>query len=286
MGSINPEAPSKEFQNGGSSPFLVFNLFADYFAPFGDGTAWTQDILHLLGLAGYSEQAVRSTLLRMKRKGWLAVTRDGRRSRYRLTTAGRQITAQGARRIFEPAAGPWDGQWQIVVFSLPENKRMLRTELRKKLVWFGFGNLVGGSWITPHDRRAELAEVVGELAINSHVALFSAHHLEGMSTGEIVGRCWDLETLEQQYRTFVTRWRPRLGAFEQDGLADSEDRFRERFQLTYEFQPFPRLDPNLPCDLLPAGWPGHDAREIFTDYRQRLQAGLPQFFDNLSDKHS
>ena len=107
----------KALQASNNAPFYVFNLFADYFELYGDGTAMTQDILHLLGLLGLSEQAARSTLLRMKRKGWLDAERVGRQTRYKLSPSGHTITQQGDKRIFEPAAGDWNGTWQLVIYS-------------------------------------------------------------------------------------------------------------------------------------------------------------------------
>ncbi len=264
-----------------SSPFHVFNLFADYFEPYGNGSAWTQDILYLTHLLGLTEQAVRSTLLRMKRKGWLLVEREGRRSRYRLSEAGREIIRQGGKRIFEPVAGEWNNHWQIVVFSIPEEKRILRTELRKKLVWFGFGNLASGTWITPHNRRTEIGDVIENLGITEYVSMFEAQRIEAMSNSDLVMKCWDLDGLEKQYAEFVAQWQPALAAFKDGGLDSAEKRFQERFRLTFDFQPFPRVDPNLPVVLLPPIWSGHQARQIFTNYRHHLSQGLPQFIANL-----
>ncbi len=264
-----------------NSPFLIFNLFADYFEQYGDGSAWTQEILYLLGLLGVSEQATRSTLLRMKRKGWLDVERNGRRSRYRLSPIGREITQQGDRRIFEPQATNWNESWQLVVYSLPESKRPLRTELRKKLVWFGFGNLTSGTWITPHNRQKEMADVIAQLDIQEYVSVFQAQSVGGMSNREIVAKCWDLVTLGKEYELFNAYWQPRFEAIELDWLGSAEKCFMERFQLTFDFQPFPRRDPNLPVALLPSVWSGHEARTIFTQYRQFLSEGLSEFIIDL-----
>ncbi|MEM7116843.1 MAG: PaaX family transcriptional regulator C-terminal domain-containing protein [Chloroflexota bacterium] len=264
------------------SPLHVFSLFADYFVPYGNGHAWTQEILYLLGLLGQSEQAARSMLLRMRRRGWLDVERVGRRTRYQLSTAGLEITKQGDSRLFEPAAEEWDGTWQLVIYSLSEEKRPLRTELRKKLVWFGFGNLAAGTWITPHNRRAEMAQVFKSLGVEAHVFMFEAQRIEALTNGDIVARCWDLANLEAQYAAFVAHWRPRLAAFDNGAVASAEERFKQRFQLTFAFHPFPRIDPNLPTALLPSQWSGHRARQILTRYRALLDQGLPEFIGHLS----
>lgn len=276
----------KALQASNNAPFYVFNLFADYFELYGDGTAMTQDILYLLGLLGLSEQAARSTLLRMKRKGWLNAEREGRRTRYKLSASGRTITQQGDKRIFEPAAGDWNGMWQLVVYSLPEEKRALRNELRKKLVWFGFGRLASGAWITPHNRREELVDVFDQLSISRYVSLFSAERIDSLSNADLVAKCWDLDALAAQYAQFVGKWQPRLINFGNGALNSAEARFQERFQLTFDFQPFPRIDPNLPVALLPPVWVGHQARQIFANYRHHLNQGLPHFIANLEAHRS
>jgi len=55
-----------------------------------------------------------------------------------------------------------------------------------------------------------------------------------------------------------------------------------RSWLTYNFQPFPRKDPNLPRRLLPDPWVGYGARQLFTDYRRLLSLGMGDFIDQLA----
>lgn len=269
-------------QTKGSTQFFVFNLFADYILPYRNGWAWTHELLYLLNLLGVSDRAARTTLSRMKQQGWFDTIKDGRRSRYEITDTGREIIAQGDKRIFETPIDNWDGEWQVVVYSLPEEKRPLRNELRKKLVWFGFGNLAPGTWVGAHNRQAELEKIVTEMGIRGQVSLFNGRRVGLMTDEEIVAKCWDLDTLEQEYAEFVGRWKARLEGQETEiATMSAEERFRTRFLLTFDFQPFPRKDPNLPTILLPEDWPGFTARRLFTAYRLKLNEGLPQFFQNL-----
>lgn len=268
-----------------STQFYIFNLFADYVLPYNNGWAWTDDLLYLFDLLGLSERAVRTTLSRMRQHGWFETERSGRRSRYCLTAQGKSIIDEGGKRIFEAPLTHWDGTWHTVVYSLPEEKRSLRNVLRKKLLWFGFGRLAPGAWISPHDRRAELEVLVDELAVREHISLFASRNMEMVSNGELVARCWELADLQQDYATFVEKWQPELqDTTDQPLSADNEAvkaRFLKRFQLTFDFQPFPRRDPNLPLNLLPADWQGHDARHIFRDLRVQLNQGLPAFMTGV-----
>ena len=175
----------------------------------------------------------------------------------------------------------WNGRWQMAVYSLPEGKRPLRNELRQKLEWFGFGNLAPGTWISAHNRQSELQPIIEELGIRENVLLCMAENVGGMLDTEIVQRCWNLDELAAEYEQFVARWQPQFAQVQMANILSPEARFAKRFWLTFDFQPFPRKDPNLPANLLPANWIGHTARDLFTQFRQTLNEGLPQFFMEL-----
>jgi phenylacetic acid degradation operon negative regulatory protein len=222
----------------------------------------------------------------MKQEGWLETSKHGRQTQHLLTERGRAVVEQGNQRIFEPPASSWNGEWYLVVYSLPEEKRDLRDELRKKLVWYGFGNLGPGTWLSPHNRLPAIETVLDELGVRPYVSLFGARQL-AHSPAELVQRCWDLLALAREYEQFVDRYAPefralhaRLDATGSLGLAP-DTCFVQRFWLTYDYQPFPRKDPNLPPELLPAPWVGHAARDLFTRYRQLLGHGMGSFLDDL-----
>ena len=223
----------------------------------------------------------------MKQRGWFDTEKEGRRSRYRLTERGEAILKEGDKRIFEEPFSDWDGTWHLVVYSLPEEKRKLRNQLRKKLIWFGFGNLAPGTWVSPHDRQTELEPILDDLGVREYVHLFTGQHVGTTSDLELVARCWDISALQKEYDTFLQRYQPAYDAFRQalvdkgDDAFSPEKCFPRRFWLTFDFQPFPRKDPNLPTVLLPDDWSGHRARQLFLQYRQILSDGMGNFIDQL-----
>lgn len=257
-----------------NTQFYLFNLFADYIVPHG-GKIWTNDLLYLLDLLGVSERAARTTLSRMKQQDWFVTHKNGRRTQYELTAQGRTILAEGEKRIFEPPFRQWDGQWHLVVYSLPEEKRKLRNAFRKKLLWFGYGRLAPGSWISAHDYQAELESVCAHLGIEAYVTLFTAVTADD---GEIVEKCWQLPELAADYQRFVDRYQSAYEAAREGQVSFSQsESFIRRFWLTYRFQRFPLKDPNLPQALLPAEWIGHTARQLFMDYRALLTRQMGDF---------
>src|SRR5207249_8899536 len=132
-------------------------------------------------------------------------------------------------RIFTRRTGSWDGQWHLLVYSIPERKRNVRTELRKQLSWLGYGPLSSGSWISPHDVEADVRGLVAGLGIEGCVETFSAAHHGFSSARQLAARCWDLEGINRRYHAFLQEWGPRLRAFQaREDVADSEC-FVQRF---------------------------------------------------------
>jgi len=268
-----------------NTQFLLFTLLGDYVAPHG-GKIWTADLLSLLELLGVGESSARSTLSRMSRNGWLKAHREGRRSRYDLTPKGLALIEDGRKRIFEPLLTDWDGRWYVVVYALNEKQRQARNALRKQLAWLGYGRLAPATWISPHQRRAELAYILQDLQIQPYVQLFSGEHL-GLTSPEIlIQHCWDLPALAAEYRHFVNRYQATYERLKEgpNGCVTPEACFVQRFWITHDFQPFPRKDPNLPVTLLPPDWIGFTARRLFEGYRQLLAPGANDFVDEVMSK--
>jgi phenylacetic acid degradation operon negative regulatory protein len=263
---------------------MIFTLYGDYIRHRG-GEAWTGSLIELLGLFGLSGQAVRSALSRMSQKGWLESRRVGRYSFYSQTPKLLKLLEEGAQRIFRPRCDPWDGRWHLLTYSIPESKRHLRRRLRQRLLWLGFGALHQATWISCRDLRAEVEQVVNDLGVRSYAEFFTAEHRGFASDEEIVARCWNLRRLNDYYADFIARYGPpfqqhqaRLQAG--DDL-EPQECFVQRFMLVHQYRFSPYLDPNLPLELLPPGWLGEQATQLFQQYHDLLVEKAESFLDSV-----
>ena len=266
---------------------MIFTLYGDYIRHRG-GEAWTGSLIELLGLFGLSAQAVRSTLSRMSRKGWLESRRAGRYSFYSQTPKLLRLLEEGAQRIFQPRHDPWDGCWYLLIYSIPESKRHLRRRLRERLLWLGFGALHHATWISPRDLQAEVGQITDALGARPYVEFFAAEHRCFASDEEIVARCWNLERLNDYYAAFISRYDPpfqehqaRLAA---GGGLEPQECFVQRFMLIHEYRSSPYVDPNLPLELLPDGWLGEQATQLFQQYHDLLVKGAEDFVELVLSK--
>lgn len=254
--------------------FIIFNLFGDYISVRG-GVVWTSKLLQVLDLLGISERAARSTLSRMKRNGWLRSKRKGRLSMYELTLKGKNLLDEGRQRLFGPRPGEWNGRWNLVTYSLPQEMRSLRHQLRTRLSWLGYGMLEPGTMIAAHAQKGEVLNLFQELDVSEYVHFFSSAVLELPESKDIVNRCWNLEALNTRYEKFIERhWKDYQRfkrIFEEEGELPYDESFVHRFWATYEFSAFPRQDPNLPSSLLPSSWRGEELVHLLARYRELLR---------------
>lgn len=240
---------------------LVFDLFGDYLRYRG-GEVRLRHLVALMGCFDVPETTVRVVVTRLRKEGWLASRREGRETVYGLTTAAWELLDEGRERIFDRSRGPWDGQWHMVIYSVPESERAAREQLRKKLAWFGFGPLSASVWVSPHDRIDQVRKAFADF---SAVRLDTFHsRSEGsVADRDIAARAWDLHDLDRDYAALLADYAPRLAAY-RTGLS-SREALVQRMHLVYDYRHFPFRDPDLPLELLPEGWHGRRAHDVFLE---------------------
>ncbi len=248
-------------QAAGSSQGLAVTLIADYTLR---ARAWLPSaaIVDLLGEFEVPTGAARATISRLARRGVLEGSRQGRYSSYRLTKDATTDLWNGGGTVVAFTMHPdsWDGSWTVITFSIPEAQSTRRRGLRTELRWRGFAPLYDAVWVSPHPlvgwRRADLAQ----LAFGA-MTVFQAQHVQLETQADFNPiYAWDLPAISLQYETFIRRWSrllPRISA----GTVTGAAAVRARTEVMDTYRRFPVLDPLLPIDLLPPGWPRARARE-------------------------
>ena len=244
-------------------PRLLLTLLGDYWWQRTEPLP-SAAIVALLAEFGVSDSAARAALSRLTRNGLLVTSRTGRRTFVRLSKRAASILDDGARRIFSfgTPASPWDGMWSLVAFSIPENNRAARDELRKELRWLGFAPLYDGLWVAPRDHVGDVLTRLKDLGITTATA-FRATAIPG-SDGEnvIPSRAWDLDGLKERYERFIS-FAEQLRDSTASGLVPPMDALVARTRVMDEWRAFPGMDPDLPAELLPDAWPRSGARDLF-----------------------
>jgi phenylacetic acid degradation operon negative regulatory protein len=250
----------------GSARSLLVTVLGELVLPNGE-PVWTASLLYVLTGLGIEEHTARQAIARAAAAGWIVARRRGREAQWELTDDGRRLIDSGRDRVNATSkAGPWDGNWLIVLVSIPENRRTVRKKLYGALSWEGFGNPTPGLWLSPHvDRQVGVQQIVDDLGLRGSTLAFVGSSLPlGLREDEIVGQAWDLEGVRAQYEQLIIRYsgmRPEPG----DPLLFAH------LQLVNEWQRLPFLDPQLPDTLLP-DWIGRRAARVFNQLRKEWYA--------------
>lgn len=257
---------------------IVFDLFGDYIRYRG-GAARLRTLTALMDCFGVGDSTVRVAMARLRKEGWFDAHKDGRETFYALNSRSMQMLDEGRERIFNRAREPWDRQWYMVIYSVPETERSVRDRVRKDLAWLGFGPLAASTYICPHDRLQRIAEhFADEPAVRLNLLTCQSNGLA--VDRDMAARCWDLDTLNADYNQFLATYEPRMAKY-RTGALRPKDALVERMQLTYDYRKFPFRDPDLPVELLPERWAGRRAHDMFIEAHDLLQQPAEQYFDEL-----
>lgn len=246
---------------------LLLTVLGEWVLPAG-GSVWSTELVVALGALGVEETAARQALARTAAsRDWLIAERVGRRVRWNLSPAGRDLLEAGAARIYGFGApdAAWDGRWVLLFTSVPEERRELRHHLRTRLGWAGFGAFAPGVWVSPTiAREAEARTIVEDLGVTGASTFLASLGAVG-DAAAVVRQAWDLEGLAAEYERF-------LGEIDGWPSVDSpRDAFTACTRLVHAWRRFPLVDPALPPALLPPGWAGVTAHERFHSLHTRLR---------------
>ncbi|MCB5165507.1 PaaX family transcriptional regulator [Streptomyces bambusae] len=259
---------------------LIVTFYGAYGRPE-QGPVPVAALIRLLGAAGVDAPSVRSSVSRLKRRGFLvpAKAADGAAA-YALSEEARELLADGDRRIYRAPGGadpdgPAGAEWLLAVFSVPEQERHKRHLLRSRLARLGFGTAAPGVWIAPARLYEETRHTLDRLHLGGYVDLFRGAHLGFAPTAEAVSRWWDLAAIAKQHEEFLDRHEPVLRGWQAGGPGDPQaaaaQAYRDYLLALDSWRRLPYADPGLPTELLPSDWPGERAAAVFAELHERLR---------------
>ncbi len=260
-----PDLP--RLRAGSSSQHLLTTLLGDYWAPRAEPLP-SAALVALLGEFDVGPTAARAALNRLARRGVLVSTRSGRNSLYGFAPGASDMLLAGAYRFVSFGQGneQWDGRWTVALFSLNESGRDQRYSLHSRLRWLGFAPLYDGTWVSPRPVAEEALERFDELGIGD-VTVFRAEELP--DSPRRLMSAWDLDEIAVTYTDFVEAYEP-LCEKVRRGRVSAGQALLDRTRIMDSWRTFPGIDPDLPANLMPSGWPRRRAHDIFVEVYDTL----------------
>jgi len=252
---------------------LVMTLFGDVIAPHGGGV-WLGSLIALMAPFGIGDRLVRTSVFRLAEEGWLDAQRAGRRSRYTLDPRSRARFERAYQRVYAPVRRDWDGQWTLVLAHAASITSEQRALLRKELQWQGFGQVAPLVLAHPAPAPDILDDVLRRCAVQDSAYVCAAREpvpSPARGLADLVAGCWALDAVAMDYAGFLEEFGALLALVDADALTP-HTAFQVRVLTVHAFRRIRLHDPQLPFDLLPAGWPGTAAFALCQRIYRAVQA--------------
>lgn len=206
--------------------------------------------------------------------------KQGEKTVFTLTEAGRSRLAPTRAFPIRRRRG-WDGKFRLLTFTIPEERRRDRDDLRIWLRENGFGMLHSSVWILPHDLHHEQIHWLENRGYVPYVLFFTADQVRFANATEIFRKAWDLGAVRKLHLEFIADKKRRVHRFliairgmeeaSWEGLIrwmirDLDESYAEVFHA----------DPFLPREFLPRPWPGNTARALYRRLRRKLTGKLAE----------
>lgn len=99
----------------------------------------------------------------------------------------------------------------------------------------------------------------------------------------LVRSAWNLDDIDTRYENFVTMFRPLYAALKKSHKVEPRIAFVTRTLLIQEYRKVLLRDPQLPHDLLPAGWRGTAAYQLSRNLYRGLHKAADDYLSEVME---
>jgi phenylacetic acid degradation operon negative regulatory protein len=238
---------------------VIVTVFGDIVMDEGRNTSpaplATAAIISLLNSIGIDAAQTRTALSRLVANTTLERQRLGRASSHSLTASATLAFKTASELIYGRSIPQPDGRFRMVLTDGVKN----RVDARQTLLEAGFRMIGTTSAIKPHHANA--------LAVSLPDGTMQGLFLPDAASLADLARLFETDALGSSYAAFTAAFTPLLGM----EPASPEDAFVSRICLVHQFRRLVLKDPFLPDSLLPRGWRGPDARDVFQQLLAKLR---------------
>ncbi len=201
----------------------------------------------------------RGALAKLKSLDWVKKEKNENEILYKITEKGERYFDETLSILKEKDA--WDNKWRLVIFDIPESNRALRDKLRRSLSGLGMGILQGSVWISTHDIKDQIAQIIEKLNLTKNLRYFEVTSTTGLNR-QIIEKAWNLPEINLSLERFIKESERALKTM---GKGNG-DRFKAK-ALIFDYALILKKDPKLPKEFTLQNKIRKDAYEIYLKLR-------------------
>ena len=157
-----------EIKKGSLSYFILLGLekTIDGYVRFEDYAS--NNYKYFYGVPDVKKSALSSAIRRLRVAGYIQKEVNTGKIIFKLTKLGKEAIPS------EFDESKWDGKWRIVIFDIPEEKRIIRNLFRRNLKKWGFKKWQQSVWINKQDVTEKLKRLINTVGISDWVAIIES----------------------------------------------------------------------------------------------------------------
>jgi len=223
--------------------------FKDMYRPLSKRTGYPTPFFDIEGLN--AERKFQRAKIALNRRDLINTFDDIHGKRLVVTSRGHKIFYKDYP-LAKLRDKPWDGVWTVVMYDFPEEERVERNAIRRRLMKLGFGSPQISILISPLSIEEPVQKLLEGEEVAEQVWTLRAERILGMENREVARRAWPIvEELNQLYRELL-RVLPNI---------KKDKELLEEWKIY--FLAVNSADPYLPFELLPKSWKGKICEEEF-----------------------
>lgn len=128
----------------------------------------------------YERQRVSDAVRRLERNKFIKIIMDiSGDKRVTITNKGVEYLKNiDFEKLIIPKSKKWDGLWRIVIFDIPESRKVARNALNRKLKSLGFYPLQKSTFVFPYNCRKEIEFIRNYFRVKKYVSLLIVNEIE------------------------------------------------------------------------------------------------------------
>ncbi len=166
------------------------------------------------------QKSLRQKFYRLYKKGYIGKIGRGRDVLYRFNKGLRNkfLNSYLDRKVgkFKTV---WDRKWRLVIYDIPERKKVDRDCLRKYLVGLGFGRVQDSCWVSPYDFSSEVYAFSLENKIKDYICIYKGEFFAGRDLDKLVEDVWALNSFYIEYKSIVKDAKDCIREIEIEGMS-------------------------------------------------------------------
>lgn len=250
---------------------LLLTVYGAFIRGLGGWVA-VRDLVVLFGDLGVESGTLRAALSRLKAAGTVVPEKRGTVPGYRLSADAESLVNEGEQRMRgQLGRARIEDGWVLAVFSVPEDQKRSRALLTHRLAWLGYGHMSAGVRIAPASQLADTKITLERMGLTGYVHLLRAHYDAFQDLTGLVRTWWDLDAIALGYAVFMDAALPVFKKWAVSSEIDPRGAFVDYVRVRTLWRRLPYLDPGLPDELYPSGWPRQNASDVFTTLDDMLR---------------